>query len=296
MAWPATVVAAVAVRKKLLSGVTQRMSSSTAPGTRLGSFASASHWSGCSQKVARPRAMTVRVVSAPPEMTRPGLVDERLDAERAPVDLGVRPGAHEVVGRAGLAGLDRLGEDRDELHDRRHEPRRRGLVGDRLVVAHQPLRPRRDVGPVLLGEPEQVRGEAGRELRRELGHDLELTGLEEAGDEAVDAVDEERLEGADGLGGEAARDQPALRGVPGIVERDHVVLAAREERAVALARHEDLVVALHVDDLGVAEHGPQPVLVVARERALRPQLPERLVHRRQVDVERGVEEVGNGRS
>jgi len=80
------------------------------------------------------------------------------------------------------------------------------------------------------------------------------------------------------------------------VERDHVVLAAGEERAVALARHEDPVVALHVDDLGVTEHGPQPVPVVARERALRPQLPERLVHRRQVDVERGVEEVGHGRS
>ena len=71
MGTPATSMSAVAVRKKLLSGVTQRISSSTAAGTRVGSAAMASHWSGWSASAARPREMTVRVVSAPPEMTRP---------------------------------------------------------------------------------------------------------------------------------------------------------------------------------------------------------------------------------
>ena len=61
----------VAERKKLLSGVTQRMTSSTSPGTSAGSAAAASHWSGCSASTARPRAMAVRVVSAPPAMKRP---------------------------------------------------------------------------------------------------------------------------------------------------------------------------------------------------------------------------------
>ena len=60
-----------AVRKKLLSGLTQRMSSSTAPGTSSGSAAMSSHWSEWAHSSARPRPMTVRVVSAPPEMTSP---------------------------------------------------------------------------------------------------------------------------------------------------------------------------------------------------------------------------------
>ena len=58
-------------RNMLLSGVTQRMTSSTSPGSRAGSAAAASHWSGWSASTARPRAMAVRVVSAPPAMNSP---------------------------------------------------------------------------------------------------------------------------------------------------------------------------------------------------------------------------------
>ena len=61
----------VAVRKKLLSGVTQRIISSTAFGMSDGSAAIASQSSGWFVSSTSPRAMTVRLVSAPPEMNSP---------------------------------------------------------------------------------------------------------------------------------------------------------------------------------------------------------------------------------
>ena len=71
MACPPTSVSAIARRKKLFSGVTQRRTSSTALSTRSGFVDIASHCSGWSQKIRRPWLMAVRVVSAPPAMNRP---------------------------------------------------------------------------------------------------------------------------------------------------------------------------------------------------------------------------------
>ena len=69
--WSPIRSSATARRKKLLSGVTHRSTSSTAPGTRSGSAAMASHCSGCRAKASRPWLIAVRVVSAPPAMNRP---------------------------------------------------------------------------------------------------------------------------------------------------------------------------------------------------------------------------------
>ena len=55
----------------LFNGVTQRSTSSIAPGTSDGSAPIASHCSGWSTKARKPWLMAVRVVSAPPLMNRP---------------------------------------------------------------------------------------------------------------------------------------------------------------------------------------------------------------------------------
>ena len=68
---PRSSVSWVALRNMLLSGVTQRMTSSTAVGRWTGSSWSSSHWSWWSQNVRNPWAIAVRVVSAPPDTNRP---------------------------------------------------------------------------------------------------------------------------------------------------------------------------------------------------------------------------------
>ena len=120
----------------LLSGVTQRMTSSTSPGTSVGSAAAASHWSGCSARTAMPRAMAVRVVSAPPAMKSPVSCIIVSGSMSAPAQVEMRS-----CSRAALAlGRHRL-EQRVELHDGVHHAHQRlGVAGDR-VRAHEALRP-----------------------------------------------------------------------------------------------------------------------------------------------------------
>ena len=218
----------------LLSGVTQRMTSSTRPGTSAGSAAAASHWSGCSARIARPRAMAVRVVSAPPAMKSPVSCIIVIG-----VHVGRRPGGDEVVGGAAAALAGDLLEERVELHDGAHHAHERVLVAGDGVRAHEPLRPGLDVLPAVLREAEEVGREPRRELGGEVVHHLQPALIGDGVDQLVDPGLEEGLVLLHGTGREPPAHQASLLQVLGIVEGDHVRLVERRRSPGRSPREEN---------------------------------------------------------
>ena len=112
--------------------------------------------------------------------------EPRLVHHRHRVVARLGPHRDEVVHRAALALGGDLLEQRVELHDRRHHPHGRLGVAEHRVGAHEPLRPRLDVLPAVLGEPEQVGGEPRRQLGGQAVHHLDLAGVGHRVEQLVD--------------------------------------------------------------------------------------------------------------
>ena len=212
--------------------------------------------------------MTVRVVSAPPEMN-------------SPVSCTITVCSIGQPSSSALAHTD--------SRSSRGSSRRSSAIGpitaansmiapimsvisagsfDDAVDAHQPLGPRAHRCGVLVAEAEQVRGHARRERRGQLVDELELTVVDEPVDELVDHAADHRLEPLHRLRREPARDQRPLRVVHGIVLGDHVLFHGRDARAVTAAAREDVGAPLDVDQRRVAHDRPQLVLLVAPHRAV----------------------------
>ncbi len=96
------------------------------------------------------------------------------------------------------------------------------------------------------------------------------------------------------FGANFALDDPALVHVLRVVLGDHVALARVAERAVRGTGGELLVAPLDVEQLGVTDHGPEPVLLVAPERAVGPGVGEELVHAVEVGPEVGRQQIRGG--
>ena len=233
---PAIDASRVAVRKKLLSGVTQRMSSSTAPGISAGSAAIASHSSGWRVELDQPACDdgARRLRTARDEQARLLHHDRLLDRAAAELDRWPRstrdrPAA--CARRSSASGPSRLANSMIAAAHVHHQR----LVVEDAVDAHQPLRPRPHLGPVLVAEAEQVRGEPRRERRGEVVDDLELAASDERVDEIVDDASDHRFESLHRLRREPPGDERALLVVRGIVLGDHVLFLRRDPRAVATA-------------------------------------------------------------
>ena len=130
------------LRMKCLTGVTQRMISSTAVGISDGSSRSRCSWSGCSTRACMPAGhrRRRRVVAGGGD---DHVVRDRLHhAERLAVERGVGDDRRQVVGRVGPAVLGQLGEVDEEVVD----------DGDRGPPSLAP-------GQLLVGRAEQLLGQ-----------------------------------------------------------------------------------------------------------------------------------------
>ena len=216
--WPPTSASTVATRHMLWMGVTQRMNSSVAT-DRSAPALSAAHWSGWAMRSRIVRAMTVRVVSAPPSSSSRQSEMTVSTVSGSPSTSAVGPDRHDVVGRAarllGVQVARRLGE----LHGREHAV----LVEVAGAAAHgdRALGPVLQLGPALLGEAEQPGDGHGRQGSGELVDDLGgaaagLDRVDQAADRGADVV----LAGAHRPRGEPAGHQVAALVVQRVVEAD----------------------------------------------------------------------------
>ncbi len=126
-----------------LMGETQRSISSTAPGSRLRSVTSASHWSGWAQQLEHAAGQHVAggLVAADQDQQR--LVHEAVQVQPVAVDLGVDEDAHEVVAGLVPAGGDDPAGVVGVGTERLGGPHQRGAVGvvDAHERAHHVVRP-----------------------------------------------------------------------------------------------------------------------------------------------------------
>ena len=132
--------------------------------------------------------MTVRVVSAPPAMNSPVSCIIVIGSMPASAHTEMRSSAGQPLRSAAISSSSGLNSMMADITPMAASGSREHRVG-----AHEPLRPRLDVLPAVLGEPEEVGGEPRRQLGGEVVHHLELARVGDGVEQLVD---------------------PALRGTP----------------------------------------------------------------------------------
>ena len=213
-----------------------------------------------------------------PADEQPDLVHDGLRRQWLAIDAGVHPGADEVVRWATSALGGHGHEGLDELHVRVDEFREGRSVAFAHVDAHQSFAPTLQLGPHVLGIPEQTTGEACGELTGDSVDDFHLTcvdnGSEQLGGERSDLG----VPLLDRRMGEVALHEQPLLTMARVVLGDHVDLLRRPDSAIALTREEHHAATLDVAQVGVTGDAPQPVAFVAVDRFVGAHPGEGLVH------------------